>query len=157
MTRDEDELWRQIVDNYGASPSIDGDADDSEVDDDSAASEPPADSTAAVAEEQETPPRFEGPADPEPEDPPELRAWADEGSYVPPPPEPIPLADPPRMLGWLGVFAAPLIALIALVVGHPFRGLLAVLLVGWFVGGFLYLVRTMPDEPREPWDDGSRI
>lgn len=31
------------------------------------------------------------------------------------------------------------------------------LLVVWFVGGFLYLVREMPRSPRDPWDDGSRI
>jgi hypothetical protein len=30
-------------------------------------------------------------------------------------------------------------------------------LVAWFVGGFLYLVATMPRSPREPWDDGSRV
>ena len=149
MTRDEDELWREIVENYGAAPSVDDDSKTDEILDE------PAPSTGSA--QHEVPPRFEGPADPEPEDPPELRAWDDEGSYVPPPPEPIPLAEPPRMLGWLGVFAAPLIALVALIVGHPFRGLLALLLVGWFVGGFVYLVRTMPDEPREPWDDGSRV
>ncbi|WP_067440508.1 hypothetical protein [Nocardioides jensenii] len=97
------------------------------------------------------------PPEPEPEEPPELRAWGDEGRYVPPPPEPIPLPEKNRLIGWLGVFGAPLIALIALVLHHPFRGLLALLLVAWFVGGFIYLVRTMPDEPRDPWDDGSRI
>jgi len=31
------------------------------------------------------------------------------------------------------------------------------LLIGWFVGGFGYLVATMSRTPREPWDDGSRI
>lgn len=148
MTRDEDELWQEIVDNYGTRAS---------VDDAAAAGEEPEETEPVDPSPGEHHPQIYALPDPEPLDPPELRDWDDTGRYVPPPPAPIPLAEPPRMLGWLGVFAAPLIALVALVLGHPFRGLLAVLLVAWFIGGFLYLVRTMPDEPREPWDDGSRI
>ena len=50
--------------------------------------------------------------------------------------------------------------LIAAVIGllsiyvHPLVGWV---LVGWFVGGFAYLVLEMPKSPRDPWDDGSRI
>lgn len=151
MTRDEDALWQEIVDHYD---------DTAELDDGHLESETRADS----ADEPSDGPQsqlFVFP-DPEPaEEPsveePEPTSWEDEGRFVPPPPARIPLAEPPRMVAWLGVFLAPVIALAALVLGHPFRGILALLLVAWFVGGFVYLVRTMPNEPRDPWDDGSRI
>ncbi|KQY63930.1 MULTISPECIES: hypothetical protein [unclassified Nocardioides] len=157
MERDEDALWREIVDNYDTAPD-DGELPEAErrlqTEDVAEAPEsgPPSDTV------EPEPQLFAVPLPvPEPEEPLELRSWNDEGRYVPPPPERIPLPEPPRLLGWLGVFLAPVIALVALVLGHPFRGLLALLLVGWFVGGFLYLVHTMPDDPRDPWDDGSRV
>lgn len=140
MTRDEDALWQEIVDNYGETASVE--------------------EAAAGSEEEpalDPQPELYVIPEPEPEVPRELRDWDDQERYQPPPPAPIPLAEPPRMLGWLGVFGAPVIALVALVLGHPFRGILAVLLVAWFVGGFIYLIRTMNADPRDPWDDGSRI
>lgn len=145
--KDEDALWQEIVDNYedtapGSEPSEDpADADDP-TDAADLLSVPLLDPTAE--------------AEPDPADE-ELLPWEDEGRFTPPPPEPIPLAAPPRMLAWLGVFGSPVLALVALVAGHPFRGILGLLMVAWFVGGFVYLVRTMGDDPRDPWDDGSRI
>ena len=46
------------------------------------------------------------------------------------------------MIGLFSIYVAPIIGWA---------------LVGWFVGGFGYLVRHMPRSPRDPWDDGSRI
>ncbi len=127
----EDAVWRDIVDNYGDRPEVD---------------EPPA----------PEPARFVVPA-PEPE--PEqlvVRPVAEE-RYVPPPPPPLPRPAPPRAVAWAGVFGAPVLLLVCLFARIDLPTLIDYLLLGWFVGGFLYLVATMSREPREPWDDGSRI
>ncbi|WP_457205724.1 hypothetical protein [Nocardioides sp. P5_C9_2] len=129
----EDAAWREIVDNYGARPEVD---------------EAPA----------PAPTHFVVPA-PEPEPEPEavvVRPEAEE-RYVPPPPPPLPRPAPPRAVAWAGVFGAPLVLLVCFVGQIYVPTLIDYLLLGWFVGGFLYLVATMSREPREPWDDGSRI
>jgi hypothetical protein len=133
-SRDEDEAWRQIVANYGDAPSVE-DAPRPEPDED--LSEP------AV--------------EPAPASTPASFAWEDEGRFVPPPPPPIPRPEPRRGLAWAGLFGAPLVLLVALVLGIYLPGWLSLILVGGFVGGFIYLVSTMPTEPRDPGDDGSRI
>ena len=139
-SRDEDEAWRQIVANYGDAPSVD-DLPRDEPDLESPA-DPPADPRAEAREVEP------GPAP---------LAWADEGRFVPPPPPPIPRPEPRRALAWTGLFGAPLVLLVALVFGIYLPGWMSVVLVTGFVGGFLYLVSTMPTEPRDPGDDGSRI
>lgn len=125
--RDEDEAWQDIVDNYGDAPVFD---------------EPkPAD-------------------EPEPIEEPEAWnpvPWEEEGHFVPPPPPPVPLAEPPRLMAWSGLFAAPLILLVAVVVGWSFPSWLSGGLVIWFIAGFGYLVWTMQSGPRDPGDDGARI
>lgn len=129
----EDAAWREIVDNYGARPEVD---------------EPPA----------PAPAHFVVPA-PEPEPEPEpvaVRPEAEE-RYIPPPPPPLPRPAPPRAVAWAGVFGAPVVLLVCLFAHIYLPTLIDYLLLAWFVGGFLYLVATMSREPREPWDDGSRI
>lgn len=125
--RDEDEAWQDIVDNYGDAPVFD---------------EP------KLADE------------PEPIEEPEAWnpvPWEEEGHFVPPPPPPVPLAEPPRLMAWSGLFAAPLILLVAVVVGWSFPSWLSGGLVIWFIAGFGYLVWTMQSGPRDPGDDGARI
>jgi hypothetical protein len=127
----EDAAWREIVDNYG---------DRAEVDD----QPPPA------------PPRA---ADPEPEveaEPAVVRP-VEEDRFVPPPAPPLPRPAPPRAIAWAGVFGVPLLLIVSLVFGLDLPTVVDYLLLAWFVGGFGYLVATMSREPREPWDDGSRI
>ena len=80
-----------------------------------------------------------------------------EDHYVPPPPPRVPLASPPRLLAWIGLFGVPLLTLVAIVAGASIPQWLSVLFMAWFVGGFAYLVLEMPKSPRDPWDDGSRI
>jgi hypothetical protein len=136
--RSEDEAWREIVENYGDSPAWED--------------EPPA----------EPAPR---PVARPPDDP---DAWhitfeaADRGEreeerFVPPDPPPVPLAEPRRMLAWAGLFVSPAILLVAVVIGWRFPGWASTLLVGWFVGGFVYLVAKMPRGPRDPGDDGAQV
>ena len=136
-SRDEDEAWRQIVANYGDAPSVE---------------DAPREETRV---EGPTEFRVEPAAEPEPE--PAPFPWEDEGRFVPPPPPPLPRPEPRRALAWLGLFGAPLVLLVALVFGIYLPGWMSLVLVGGFVGGFLYLVSTMPSEPRDPGDDGARI
>ena len=123
-----DDLWRSIVDNYGERPELD---------------------------------------EPEPTPPPVAEVWtvtpapsptyADDDTVVPPPPPPLPVPAPDRMLAWSGVFGAPAVLLISLVLRLDLPTIVAYVLVAWFVGGFCYLVAKMPREPREPWDDGAQV
>lgn len=132
-SRDEDEAWRDIVDNFGEAPSAD------ELD------------TPLAAEVVNLPGSDEEPVAWHP------AAWEDEGRFVPPPAPPVPLAEPPRLLAWIGVFGAPTVLLIGLIFGLAFPGWLSTLLVASFIGGFGFLVATMGSEPRDPGDDGARV
>lgn len=126
--RANDEDWQSIVDNFGERAKLG---------------------------EPET---AEAPRQVDP-DPPVVRAAAYDESerFVPPIPPPLPRPEPKRGVAWAGVFGVPVLVLIALVVQLDLPTILDYLLIGWFVGGILYLVATMPSGPREPWDDGSRI
>lgn len=81
----------------------------------------------------------------------------EEEGYVPPPPPPLPTVAPDRGLAWAGVFGSPTVLLIALIFGISLPSWLGYLLIAGFVGGFLYLVVTMPREPRDPFDDGAQV
>ena len=91
-----------------------------------------------------------------PEQPPAAYEEDDEG-FVPPEPPPLPRLTPPLMAGWAGVLGAPVLLVVCLLAGISLPSWFSLLLVAAFVGGFVFLVATMPREPREPWDDGSRI
>ncbi|UDY22516.1 hypothetical protein [Nocardioides sp. Kera G14] len=66
-----------------------------------------------------------------------------------------------RSVAWIGVLGSPALALIwTLVVqltGWHAPTLLGYLLGAAFLGGFGYLVATMPKERDDPWDDGARL
>jgi len=123
----EDAAWQAIVENYGERASLDQEA--VEV-----APEP------AGAPE---PPVPEKPA-PEPEE-----------HFVPPPPPPLPRAEPARLLAWIGLFGVPTFVLVALVTRLPLASWLGLLLMVWFVGGFVFLVASMRSDPRDENDDGA--
>ncbi len=130
----DDEAWRAIVENYG---------DRAEIEDRDPGSEP----------EALTPPPTPSPS----------RSWEESGidsdwsqdRFVPPPPPPVPRTTKDRSLAWFGVFGAPGILLVCLLLGIELPSFVATLLVVWFVGGFLYLVLLMPRGPRDPGDDGA--
>jgi hypothetical protein len=133
--RDEDEVWRDIVEHYGEAPSVEEAA---------PVPEPVIDPVSSSF----------GAAEPDAYNP---VPWEDEDGFVPPPAPPVPLAEPPRLLAWIGLFGSPALLLVALVFGLQFPGWLSTLLIGAFVGGFGYLVATMNREPRDPDDNGARI
>jgi hypothetical protein len=127
--RDEDELWRSIVDNYGDRPQL--------ADEALPAGPPPASAPSS---------------DEEPVAPAE-----DEERFVPPPPPPLPRPENKRLVAWVGVLGVPILLLILLLVSMRPPTLVAYALVAWFVGGFTYLVLLMPRGPRDPDDDGARL
>jgi hypothetical protein len=124
----EDEAWRAIVENYGDRPDLD-----------------PADAPPEAAAREEPP---VAPV-PSPTD--------DDERFVPPPPPPVPRSSPDRLAAWAGLFGAPLVLLVALVLNVSLPTWAGYVLVAWFVGGFLYLVVQMPSGPRDPGDDGARL
>ena len=157
VSRPEDEsraelAWREIVENYGERAVLD---------------EPsaPADAPATASEE----PPSSAPTGPSATDLPEhLRdddeverreqAIAEAERFRPPPAPPFPVPRTwQRGLAWAGIFVAPVIALVIGFLSIYVHPLIGWMLVGWFVGGFAYLVLDMPKAPRDPWDDGSRI
>lgn len=142
----DERAWQAIVDNYGERAEID----------ESPAAEPPV-SDAPFGGRFGDPRAFLEDAD----DPYVGHEPADlddaEDGYVPPPPPPLPTVAPDRGLAWAGVFGSPTILLVSLILGIDLPSWLGYLLIGGFVGGFVYLVLKMPREPRDPWDDGAQV
>jgi hypothetical protein len=85
--------------------------------------------------------------------------YDDEGHFVPPAPPPLPKIEPRRKLAWIGVLIGPALLLLAAILRIPFPTWLTVLVVGGFVGGFVYLVATMPKKRHDDWsgDDGAVV
>ncbi|HET8960271.1 hypothetical protein [Nocardioides sp.] len=129
--QDEDDAWRSIVENYGER---------AEVDPAPAGTDP---EPAYDADDAEA----------------EVDDWSepDDERFVPPPPPPLPRPTPVRLAAWIGVFGAPAVLLVVMVLALPFPSWLEKGLVGYFVAGFLYLVFTMERGPRDPWDNGARV
>lgn len=132
MQREDDDAWRAIVDNYGDRAQLD-----------------PEDEQVRREPERARPARDEDD---------EIDRWQDpDDSYVPPPAPPIPLPPTDRLVAWIGVLGAPLVMLVVAALQISLPGWAGLLLVGSFVGGFLYLVFRTPRSPRDPWDDGARV
>ena len=84
-------------------------------------------------------------------------AIAEAERFRPPTPPPFPRPRTwQRGVAWAGMFVAPLLAMVIALLSIYVAPLVGWALVGWFVGGFVYLVREMP-RGRDPWDDGSRV
>jgi hypothetical protein len=143
---DEDAIWRSIVDNYGDRPQLE---DEPEI-------EVPPSLRDLGAQPGAGPDAHPGPQpDPGPDD---RGAETDfEEHYVPPPPPPLPRPAPPRLLAWIGLFGVPVFVLVALVIGVSLPSWLGLVLMFWFVGGFVYLVASMRPRPGDGYDDGARV
>jgi hypothetical protein len=148
---DEEAAWRLIVENYGERPEMG----------------------------EETPPAPPpGPAEPaDRPDPPVIdrsylesveadraeaaraahRADDDAEHFVPPDPPPVPRATPARRLAWAGLFLPPVLMLLAVAFGWEFAPWFSMMLVASFVGGFVFLIATMPRDGGDGWDDGAVV
>jgi hypothetical protein len=172
---DEEAAWRLIVENYGERPTL-GDP----------ASDPYLDPGPGGAPGPVPPGPPVRPADPVPESeaaapstrPTERhdlfdRSYLDavesdderrdrrhtdgHDHFVPPEPPPIPRGTPARRLAWFGLFAPPVLMILAVVVGWAFPAWLAMLMVAAFVGGFVFLVLTMPRDGEDGRGDGAVV
>jgi hypothetical protein len=174
---DEDAAWRLIVENYGERPAM-FDTESGEADPEGTAG--PGAGSPEITDEGDSPTE-DAAADrsdrPErPERPsgnvfdrsyldsmhrraaPELNteaSWDDEGHFVPPPPPPLPVLDPRRKAAWIGLFGGPALLLVAVVLGWALPQWLVGGLVLGFVGGFVYLVATMPRSGGDGWSGGD--
>jgi hypothetical protein len=144
--------WRDIVENYGDRAELPPDV-ASGVDTDDQAQGSVAESGPSYSV------RF-GDFDDDVDEPFEASNDPLDDGFVPLDPEPLHLGLA-RTLAWTGVLGAPLLAVVATVVVTassfavpPWFGWL---LVAAFLGGFGYLVVTMPKDRDDPWDDGARL
>lgn len=165
---DEEAAWRLIVQNYGDRPSLDtedaGDAGDAPAD-----PEPP---RGQVAPERPTGNPFdrsyldsldESRSEPAPRQDRRRNDLPDPGDrhaeehFVPPEPPPVPRATPARRLAWCGLFLPPLLMLAAVILNWTFPSWVALGMVAAFVGGFVFLVATMPRDGGDGWGDGAVV
>jgi hypothetical protein len=137
--RDEDEIWKDIVDRYAEDP---------------ASEDVPAAESAESVGSPETPDAPPELWNPEPWNP---VPWEDEGRFVPPVPPRVAMPEPPRLIAWVGVLAAPALLLVFLVFNWVMPQWASTLLIIWFVGGFAFLIATMKSGPRDPGDDGAVV
>ncbi len=79
----------------------------------------------------------------------------DHEHFVPPDPPPIPRPTPARRLAWSGLFVPPILMLLAVVFTWTFPMWVSLALVASFVGGFVFLVVTMPNGEGDGFDDGA--
>lgn len=174
--RSEDDLWAEIVANYGDSPELPQVDHTDSAPPASQAGEPgvgPTPSNTSTSSANPPTPGVINPAlfdsplvprKPEPL-PSDEEGWSEDDPFLPGTfvaPEPAPL----RWTGWnsaawVGVLGAPVLALIWTIISSitgwntPTLGGYAVLAA--FLGGFGYLVYNMRKAPEDPWDDGARV
>jgi hypothetical protein len=141
---DEDAAWRSIVENYGDPVLPLAEEDDPPPEPGEVAAEPP---RFAVFER-----RWPDPLNSEAD-------WEDEGHFIPPEPPPLPTLEPRRKLAWTGLFGSPVMMLAAVVFGWSYPQWFSFILVTGFLGGFGYLVATMPRTRGGdgPGDDGAVV
>lgn len=158
---DEDAAWADIVAHYGERPSLveeeRSDVDPVVEEERSDVSKPPSDPTDVFDHSY-----LDAQLARQSRDTPELNTaatWDDEGHFVPPTPPPLPRLEPRRKAAWLALFGSPVLMLLGVVLGWTYPGWVSFLLVAAFVGGFGYLVATMPRGGDRGWpgDDGAVV
>lgn len=150
-TPEEDKAWRLIVDRYDETAVRDSDHPGEATGPDEVGTEPS--EVAPAPEAPPAPPEFHAVHAPDPEPAPEPV----EERFVPPALPPAPVVPRGRRIAWVAVLGVPLCFFLAALTGRPIPGTFAGLLAVALVAAFVYLVATLPREPRDPWDDGSRV
>ncbi len=151
---DEDAAWAEIVANYGDLPVVE--------DEHSDVSKPAAEPEKPVETDPFDRTYLDAQLARQSRETPELNtaaSWDDEGHFVPPTPPPLPALEPRRKAAWVALFGSPALMLLGIVLGWTYPGWVSFLLVTAFVGGFGYLVATMPrgDDRGWPGDDGAVV
>lgn len=136
---DEDAAWRAIIEHYGDRADVSDLPPDAPVESDQIRAEPEEPRFTVFERRWEEPLNTDA-------------TWDDEGHFIPPDPPPLPKLEPRRKLAWIGLFGAPAMMLVAVVFGWRYPGWVSFFLFAGFLGGFGYLVGTMP---RTPGGDGS--
>jgi len=146
---DEDAAWAEIIANYGDRAEL--------PEPEQAPKDPPAEDPgpfdrsyldAQLARQSRDTPELD-----------DTRHMDAEEHYVPPTPPPLPSLDPRRKAAWVALFGSPVLMLLGVVFGWTYPGWVSLLLVIAFVGGFGYLVATMPRNSSGGWpgDDGAVV
>jgi hypothetical protein len=78
----------------------------------------------------------------------------DEGHFVPPEPPPLPESDATARFAWLGVLGAPVLLLLAVLLGWEMTWWLTTLCIGGFLGGVATLVMRMKADDEGEDDPG---
>jgi hypothetical protein len=161
--RDYDALSRSIVESYGERPVLDPVESGEEELPGGRSGRLPGPALFDTSHLEPEPPPVEPSwhrRDPSPDGDPgsdRERDRAREEHFVPPEPPPVPRGTPARRMAWLGLFLAPLVMLTAVAFGWVLADWVSMLLVAAFVGGFVFLVATMPRGPRDDGDDGAVV
>lgn len=79
---------------------------------------------------------------------------SDEGHFVPPEPPPLPEADVTSKFAWLGVLGAPVLLLLAILLGWEMTWWLTTACIGGFLGGAVTLVMRMRTDDEDDGDPG---
>lgn len=155
---DEEAAWREIVENYGERPAFGGGG--GGAGSDTSGLSPFDRSYLDALDERLRPPddRVDRSAR-HPLDDPGENLPDPTDHFVPPEPPPIPRGTPARRLAWAGLLGSPVVLLLAVFV-HMLTGwvvptLLTLGVAAAFVGGFVFLVATMPRDRGDGWDDGA--
>jgi hypothetical protein len=150
---DEDAAWRLIIENYGDRPDLGDGLVDPDPDPGTATPGP----GPAPAERDLFDRSYLDALEAQPADDPVEQPRTHEEHFVPPEPPPLPRGTPARRLAWCGLFGAPLMMLAAVVFGLSYPMWVSIGLVGAFVGGFVFLVATMPRDGGDHWGDGAVV
>ncbi len=144
---DEDAAWKLIVENYGEPATIDTAPDEPEPEREPEPAPEPAPRFTVFDRRWDEDP-LESPA-----------SWDDEGHFVPPEPPPLPVLEPRRKAAWSALFGAPLLMILGVMLGLDYPQWLVVVMVGGFIGGFVYLVATMQRRGPDDWsgDNGAVV
>lgn len=165
MERDDERTWTELVESFHAST---GDSEptwpDAENVDSSSRPDASSDSSATTTRpgssnrddaddgKAETPDHGANTAQPSPGPRPN-----DDEHFVPPAPPPIPRTDMITMLAWAGVFGTPVLFAGAYLLGQSLSGLVSMIAVIAFIGGFGVLIsRLRGHDPHDP-DNGAVV
>lgn len=148
MSRDDDQVWAELVESFHASP------------DDEARQWPAAENVDPEVPNASEDKRDEPRTPTGPHTAGELAGASVQDTdehFVPPPPPPLPSADLITRAAWASVLGVPIFLTFVVLLSISVSGWIAALCAGAFIGGFVVLVaRLRGHDPYDP-DDGAVV